>query len=130
MKKFFEALLKRRSLFIILIGALLLVVGIAQEIKIYTWSLQITDTIGKWVILIAGILIIPFGAFLAYKEFITENNAKQPSSETALSGSYGIRIVSPKNAAQVESSLEVSGIYQNKPPDGSMWLFSSVGERY
>jgi hypothetical protein len=114
MKEFIESLLERRSLFIISVGVVLLLVGIAQEISISTFSLQITDAIGKWILSIVGIFVIVFGAFLAYKEANKEGYSQE--------NSHIEKTTKPKYEFLNEEPVEFLGELGNRFPINSDFL--------
>jgi hypothetical protein len=62
-----KALMKRSSVFIIIIGVILLLVGASSEIAFGTFALRLSDKVTQWVMISISIVLILFGIYWEIK---------------------------------------------------------------
>ncbi len=68
MSDILQALVKRTSVFIIIIGVLLLAIGASGEIVLGTFSYMLSNPIAQWLIIVVSILLIVVGLFIEIKD--------------------------------------------------------------
>jgi hypothetical protein len=83
MQALIEALLKRTSIFIVIIGVILLLIGVAGEVVISTFSLKIPDIVGRVIVGIIGITLIGFGAYVEWKEHVQSKEVSSDEKKTS-----------------------------------------------
>jgi hypothetical protein len=63
MAEVLQTLLKRSSIFLLLLGAILLVTGVASGITIGSFSLQISNSVLQWIVFAVGIILTIVGVW-------------------------------------------------------------------
>lgn len=64
MQDFIKEIPKRTSVFAIVVGAILIVIGAASEFTVSTVSLKIPDLIGRGIVVVIGLVLLGFGIYL------------------------------------------------------------------
>jgi len=122
-KSSIEKLIDNSPLALVVIGVVLFVIGAAGG-----WpspALEVNEAGWRIALATFGVVVAGIGGLLLWRE----RTSRPP--EVALSPEdYGIKIVSPKDGTSVSSHCAVLGTYQNKPPDGSVWLFAASDSEY
>ncbi len=77
-----KEILKRTSIFLIILGALLLVIGASGNISVSGFNLLLPDLASRLIVGIFGGILLIFGSFIAWRE-----TYQKPSGET---GKFGL----------------------------------------
>jgi len=83
MQELFQEISKRASVFVIITGAVILLIGAADGIVVNTFSLKFPDVAGRLLVIIAGIVLIGFGFYLELQE---RGKARNITTEQAANG--------------------------------------------
>ena len=115
-------LIDRAPLAVIVIGVLVFIIGAAGGLPIGNPPLQVTDLAWRVGLGAMGLILVAAGLLLLSHEdgLLITNGQKATTSK------YGIKIESPREGAQVNEFVDVSGSYTVKPPDNTLRLFTVV----
>jgi putative Mn2+ efflux pump MntP len=107
MQDFLQSLYKRTSIFAIVIGAILALIGAASEFSISTASLKIPDIGGRVILIVLGVILIGFGLYFELREHSSSQKNK-PSTESEV----------------VDKSLQIIDFkYQDSPTNHDWKIF-------
>ncbi len=136
MQDFLQGILKRTSLFVIITGAILVLIGAATEIAFGTFSIRIPDIGGRAVAVVVGAVLIAFGLFVEWQEY---SQAKQKESGLA----YASIRTSSRSITTKSESIPLQMIdfnYQDAPlnhgwkisetPDSTQPVFKHVSDGF
>src|SRR5437763_7040897 len=103
-----SAVLERGPVFLVVVGAILLLVGAAGA---WPWPLIRIAEVGPriWVGVV-GTILCALGTFLLWRG---DGGVDKPRPKD-----YNIKIFSPENRANVPSTFDTSGTFDKKPPEG------------
>jgi len=79
-----KALIKRPSIFIMITGAILLIIGVSRSIDVANFTILIGDPIIQWAIIAIGIFLISIGIYLEakYSSLAKISKINSPQNET------------------------------------------------
>lgn len=107
MKEITDSLSKHLSLLVIILGVILLLVGVAGEITIFNFSIKIPEALGRIGVVVVGLLLIAYGAVLAWKE--QQPSAVLPPSGTTTSQPTVITTPPPTGITGPQASGQDNG---------------------
>lgn len=123
-KGFWKALVDKGPLFIVAVGAVLLVIAAASKFEGLSLNLEINELLWRIVLAVVGIILIVFGGFATIGSL--RENESGPSKKP---NAYGITIEEPGERETehgkivVKGKFEVKGKYKRLPEDLRLAVF-------